>query len=375
MTRIVAGLVGIAVALGVWGLGSSARSAEGAAYPGKTWEARPADEIGMSASGIEYFWRYVGGRGCLTRNGYLVHTWGDPSRRADVASAAKPLYSFFLFKAVEERRISGLDAPVALFEPRLKELNPELGHKDARITWRHLASQTSGYGVREEPGKAFDYNDFQTALFWDTLFLKVYGASPSLVDAQVFNSRLGDALQFEDDPTLLAFGPEDRVGRLSISPRDFARFGLLYLRRGEWKGRPLLSHAHVQAALGSPLPNSIPQTAGQAAPMLPGQRTIGSRAVPDNQTDHLGSYSFMWWTNGTDRAGKRHWPDAPADAVAALGHSGKEALVLFPASGVVASWNEARVDGREMENEALRRLAASILKGGGERQSQAVIAP
>src|SRR6185503_8364396 len=126
--------------------------------------------------------------------------------------------------------------------------------------WRHFVSQTSCYGVREEPGKAYDYNDCQTALFWDTLFLKVYGATPATVDAQVLKPRLTEPLQFEDDPTLLAFGPDDRLGRLAISPRDFARFGLLYLRRGEWKGRTLLSPAHVHAALTSPLLNNIPQT-------------------------------------------------------------------------------------------------------------------
>lgn len=362
--RVLATLA-LAVCAAIAALSRPASGVEAPVYPGRSWEYRPAEEIGMSAAGIEYFWRYVGGRGCVTRNGYLVHTWGDASRRADVASAAKPVYTFFLLRALEERRIPSLDAPVAAFEPRLKELNPELDRKDSRITWRHLANQTSCYGLREEPGKAYAYNDYQTALFWDTLFLKVYGASAATVDAQVFDARLGEALGFEDDPTLLAFGPEDRLGRLAISPRDFARFGLLYLRRGEWRGKPLLSRAHARLAVGSPLPNSIPRTRGQAAPMLPGQRSIGSRVVPDNQTDHLGSYSFMWWLNGVDREGRRHWPDAPADTIAALGHGGKEALVLFPSTGVVVSWNESRVDGAEMQNEALRRLRAAVLEPPG----------
>ena len=44
--------------------------------------------------------------------------------------------------------------------------------------------------------------------------------------------------------------------------------------------------------------------------MLPGQRSIGGKS---NQTDHFGSYSFAWWTNGVDRGGKRHWPGVPND--------------------------------------------------------------
>ena len=43
------------------------------------------------------------------------------------------------------------------------------GGKDASITWRHLASQTSGYGLGEAPGKAYAYNDSALALYYDTL--------------------------------------------------------------------------------------------------------------------------------------------------------------------------------------------------------------
>jgi len=42
---------------------------------------------------------------------------------ADVASACKPVFVHFLFKAIEEGRIPDLDAPVVRWEPRLKGLN------------------------------------------------------------------------------------------------------------------------------------------------------------------------------------------------------------------------------------------------------------
>jgi len=57
-----------------------------------------------------------------------------------------------------------------------------LAFKDRAITWRHLANQTSCYGVTEAPGTAFCYNDWQMSLFWDTLFLEVYGATYENVD-------------------------------------------------------------------------------------------------------------------------------------------------------------------------------------------------
>jgi len=324
-------------------------------YPGKRWEVKRPGEAGLDGAKLEDFRNYVRGRGCVVRHGYMVYTWGDFTRRGDVASAAKPVYAHFLFKALELGKIPSLDEEVSLYEPRLRRL------KDAHITWRHLVTQTSCYGVSERPGEAFDYSDWQMALFWDLLFLKVYGATYENVDEKVLHPLLTDPLGCEDDPTFMAFGLKDRPGRLAISPRDFARFGLLYLRRGSWRGKQLIGERYAVMAVTSPLPNSIPRTRALPAEMLPGQRSIGSRRVPDDQTDHMGSYSFLWWTNGVDREGRRHWPDVPPDAYGAFGHGGLRAMIVIPSLDLIVSWNDARVKGREMENEALRRLIEAVI--------------
>jgi hypothetical protein len=83
--------------------------------------------------------------------------------------------------------------------------------------------------------------------------------------------------------------------------RDFARFGLLYLREGNWNGQQLISREHATMAVRSPLPNSIPRAGREAAEMIPGQRTLGSGSKPDNQTDHFGSYRWLWWVNRSSR--------------------------------------------------------------------------
>lgn len=328
-------------------------SAPRASTPGAAWASKLPAEVGMDAGKLAGFSEIVGGRGCVVRRGFMGYSWGDVAARGDIASAAKPIYAHFLFKAVEEGRLAGLDA-------RVVEVEPRLAGKDRGITFRHLANQVSCYGVTEEPGTAYDYNDWQMALFWDALFLKVHGATLAGVDAAVLRPKLMDLLQCEDAPTFLAFGPGNRPGRVAVSPRDHARFGLLYLREGDWGGRRVLSREHARMAVTSPLPNSIPRTAGKAADMIPGQRSIGSTRVPDDQTDHLGSYSWLWWTNGVDRAGKRHWPDAPVDAYASLGHGGKRALVVVPSLDLVAAWNDSKIEGAAMENEALRLLAAAV---------------
>ena len=120
----------------------------------------------------------------------------------------------------------------------------------------------------------------------------------------------------------------------------------------------------VTMAVSSPLPNSIPRTAGHRAEMIPGQRTLGSRKLPDNQCDHVGSYSWLWWTNGVDRHGKRHWPDAPADTFGAFGHGGPRAMVVIPSLDLIISWNDSRIRGADMENKALKILTDAIVKTG-----------
>jgi len=316
----------------------------------------------MDSARLRAFSRFVAGRGCVVRHGYMVYAWGDAGRRGDVASAAKPWYSHFLFKAIEDGKIASLDEKVDRLEPRLNDLNANLGYKNREITWRHLANQTSCYGITERPGTAFDYNDWQMALFWDLLFLKVYGVTYGTVDEKVVHPLLTDILQCEDNPTFMAFGTRNRAGRVGVSPRDFCRFGLLYLRKGNWKGKQLISRQHATMAVTSPVPNSIPRAKGKAAEMIRDQRSIGSRRIPDNQCDHLGSYSWLWWTNGADRKGKRHWPNVPEDAYGAFGHGGPRAMVVIPSLDLVVSWNDARVRGREKENQALKLLVESVVR-------------
>lgn len=324
------------------------------------WPQADPAEMGLEAAALHAYSELVGGRGCVVRRGRLVHSWGDITRAADVASAVKPVFSFFLFKALETGRIGALDEAVARWEPRLADLNAALGHKDRAITWRHLANQTASYGVAERPGTAFCYNDWQMALFADLLFNRVYGVAWPEVDAKVLRPLLTDPLGCEDQPGLLAFGAGDRAGRLAISPRDFARFGQLFLQRGRWGGRSLLREDLAVLAVGSPLPASLPRAGTNAAEMLPGQRTLGSRTIPDNQTDHFGSYSWLWWVNGVQSDGRRHWPDAPTNLFAALGHGGIRGVAVLPDLELVVSWNDGRTDTPARENEAFRRLLLAV---------------
>jgi len=350
----------VALAVLASAVAASAAAEPSRVFPGKTWATRKPADVGLDASGLKACAGCVGGRACVVRYGYLVYAWGDVTRRADVASACKAVYAHFLFKALEDGKIPSLDQPAIEWEPRLKGINAALGHKDRGITWRHFANQTSCYGLTHKPGAAYAYNDWQMALFWDTLFKKVYGATFENVDEKVLRPLLADRIGCEDEPTMMAFGTKNRPGRLAISCRDFARFGLLYLAKGNWNGKPILAEHLAAKAVSEPVSNAIPRAAGKAAEMIPGQRSIGSTRIPDSQTDHVGSYSWLWWINGVDRDGKRHWPDAPTDTYGAFGHGGKRAMVVIPSLDLIISWNDATCTGRQRENKALRRLVGAV---------------
>ena len=316
-------------------------------FPGAHWETMSPAEAGLDAAVLEEFSGFLQGRGCVVRHGKLVYTWGDYMQPGDVASAVKPFFSYFLFRAIELGKLPDADAKASAYVPCLEDLNPRLGHKDRGIRFRHLATQTSCYGVGDAPGTAFDYNDWQMALFMDTLFQRVYGAPPDEVDSGVLHPLLTDVLGCEDAPALQTH----RLGRLRISPRDFCRFGYLFLHEGRWNGRELLSREHARLLVASPLPGAFPRTQAETAEMCPHQRSIGSERIPDDQCDHKGSYSWLWWINGVNRDGERNWTDAPTDAFAALGHhNGMRGMAVIPSLDLVAAWNDTAMG--DMPDEA-----------------------
>lgn len=320
-------------------------------YPGEHWEERTPAEVGLADGPLVAIAQYMGGRGVIVRDGYLVFSWGDVAAPGDLASSFKPFNTHFLLRAIEGGRLSGLDARAVDVWPCLNDLNAAQGYPDREITFAQLATQTSGYGIIEAPGTAFDYNDWQMALFSDALVLGVFGVpSWDQADAQVFWPELGDVLQFEDAPTFLGQQP----GRVRMSPRDHARFGLLYLAHGRWRDVQLVSAAQAHAVVSEPLPLALPRAGDQADEMCPGQRSIGSLVIPDNQSDHLGSYSWLWWVNGVRASGQRLYPNADVDVFTALGHEhGRRGLAVVPADEIVVAWNDTSLDQKPWDDQQI----------------------
>jgi CubicO group peptidase (beta-lactamase class C family) len=94
-----------------------------------------------------------------------------------------------------------------------------------------------------------------------------------------------------------------------ISARELARFGHLFLNRGKWKDKQLISAAWVDAATKAHVPASMPLEDLSGA-------------------DGRGTYGYNWWANGVKPNGKRKWPDAPAGTYAASGYNNNDMFVI-----------------------------------------------
>ena len=178
----------------------------------------------------------------LWRHGYLAHLEGDFNQTIHVASLRKTWHAMMVGAAIEQGKIKhGMRAKV-------KEHLPELSGLDARATWWHLLTQSTGfdypYGDHPdyEPGQMWTYSDLNARRLTDAL-ARLYGKKGFEDDyAGVARAAYFDAIglrgwqvRTREDGALFSFDLED-MGRL----------GLLALARGEWDGKTLVPRTFVE---------------------------------------------------------------------------------------------------------------------------------
>lgn len=334
-------------------------------FPATKWRHKDPALLGMDKARLEELATLVGGAGVVVRHGYMVHHWGRQTPDQRLWSAGKPVITTLLLFAAQEGRLKNVDAPLAEIDPRLRELN---GGKDAAITWRHLASQTSGYGLGEKPGEAFAYNDYAIALYYDSLMGGVFRSDAT----DVLRSRIAEPLHFEDEYSFEKKGVDSVSGYLRMSVRDFARFGLFVMRHGNWNGKQLLKLQFIDQMLREGVPASLPMSSGKESAMLPGQRSYGTSMTRNDTRIGPGFYSFNWWLNLEYAQGRRPVPDAPGDTILAVGLFGRAVLWIIPSLDVVVSWNQSEItdhlesihNDKSKFNAAAKLIRSSVIDAG-----------
>jgi len=213
------------------------------------WMAALPEDVGLDSKALVEMFDFVKEREIpvhsvqIVRNGRLAldayfHPYG-PGMRHDVASVTKRITSTLVGLAVERGFLRDLNQPVvSLFE------GPAIANLEARkrkLTLDHLLTRTTGTNAL-----VFGRRELFAPLGIDDV---VWPA-----DARGYNHGWGD---------------------LQLHPRDMAKVGQLFLQRGRWKNRQVISEAWIQKATTAHV-----------------ERTSDS--------DH---YGYFWWVKGRDYPG------------------------------------------------------------------------
>jgi CubicO group peptidase (beta-lactamase class C family) len=305
-------------ALGAAGLlGSAAR-----AQPGTSGEARLAAFADAAAA--------LGVRALVVANSReTLLSRGPVSEPSWVASVRKSLLSALFGMAAGEGRLS-LDATLASLGI---EDRSRLSQAEGRATVRHLLQARSGIYLpaasetpqmraqrpprgAHAPGAHFYYNNWGFNAAGE-----VYQRATGEGLFAAFENRLARPLGFQDFDPRRHTRPvqEPQYSRFpahhfSLSARDLAKFGQLYLRKGKWLGRQLLSNSWVSEST------------------TPYSRT--------GATGWWSGYGYMWWV-ASNRLGSSAAPLPPGSFTAA-GNGGRYVAVLPSLDLVVAIQPEER---------------------------------
>lgn len=311
-----------------------AGAAQTPVFPGKDWRRARPESQGVDPVRLEEAVAYMQStfRGeaaeqlVIVRNGYMI--WKGPGAEVyhNIWSATKNFTSTVLGLLTGEGKCS-LDDPAYKHFPALERFPTY-----KRIQLRHLASMSSGYQgeVREksgdqpwgqprfylnpaeplfEPGAQVQYHDHQVFLLG--AILTRLAREP---EKAVFQRGVADVIGMtkwdwgvsgEIDGIALnnAAGTPNTPG-IQTTASELARFGLLYLNGGKWKGRQVLPASFVEQAGRNQVAN-----------------TGASRFLH-------GRYGFYWWTNDPRPDGRRPWPSAPPRTYTSNGNGANFCMVI-----------------------------------------------
>ncbi len=378
---VCAGAVLLAL-LGCPGASSAARIV----FPGRDWREKSPESQGVDSrrlkDAVRYLKEHSGRDGAdqllIIRNGYVI--WNGP-RTGEVHgvwSVTKSFTSAVLGLLIDDGKAT-LDSRACRYLPSLTACYPE-------VTLRHFATMTSGYrAAGDEPAGTYRHGPSRTPFlpdaaplfappgskfaYWDSAmnqFANVLARIAGEPIRDLFKRRIADRIGMnpkhwkwgdfgEVDGVVVNGGSGNHNRHIFISARELARFGHLFLNRGRWKGRQLLSPRWVKESTSVQAPASLPM--GQ----------------PESHIDGRGVYGYNWWVNGVKPDGTRKWPDAPSGTFAASGANNNDMFVIPEWNMVVVRLGLDGKDGDISDrtySTFLRKVGEAIRDRGPARASK-----
>lgn len=258
---------------------TAAPPASPAYWPTQGWRSSTPEAHGVDSELLAQAVDLIRARGLaidsllIVRHGYVVldayfypYT---PDRLHDVASVTKSITSTLAGIAIEEGTINGVEAPLADFFP--EEMSQFGDPRKARITIRDLVSMSSGlrcgYAPGEaellamlespnwlqavldlpmaaEPGREFAYCSGNTHLLSAIISRRARMTTLDFAQRRLLGPLGIHEVLWPTDPQGLNHG----WGDLWMHPRDLAKIGYLFLHRGRWEDRQIVSADWVKHA-------------------------------------------------------------------------------------------------------------------------------
>jgi CubicO group peptidase (beta-lactamase class C family) len=257
------------------------------AWPGAEWETSTPAAQGMDAAVLAQLVDY--GRNVkmdsllVVRNGRIVteavYAPFAHGMKHRINSATKAVVGALAGIAIARGELPGTDTPVA----ELVRGDAELAQRWRGMTMQHLLDMTSGMAwneplagppvdaiamdrsgqwlqfilqrpIAKPPGSTFNYNSGNPHLLSAAIAQRTGTTTQAYAQQHLFTPIGITAVRWRSDPQGIASGGFG----IYLAPRDMARFGLLYLRGGEWQGRQVVPRAWTDRVFAARQPMDFP---------------------------------------------------------------------------------------------------------------------
>lgn len=316
-------------------------------FPEDEWEFSAPEKQGLDPGKIEKALDYLeskcGHNGnkelLIVRNGYQIYGGENIDSTHNVWSCSKSFTGTALGLLGDDGVVS-LETKAAVYEPLLNPLYPE-------VSFRHFVTLTSGYSAEGrsrlvgdksadwsitpyrpekpffEPGTQFAYWDEAQMMFGRTLTQALGKSMGSFLKERITNAiGMGD-WHWETEKEVNGIPINNGATGVFVNAKQLARWGWLFLNKGNWDGNQLISKEWIELATSVQVPESIP--------------------VADTDRGYLigpGFYGFNWWVNGRKANGETKFPGAPEGCFFASGSNNNKCIVIPQWNMVVVRMGE-----------------------------------
>lgn len=313
------------------------------------WPPSPPEAQHLNSSKIKQMIQHIeaGSYGninsvLIIRNGYLIleryFNGGDRNTLHPIYSVTKSITSTLIGIALDQQKIEKLQDKLLSFFPEYKNIK-NFSEAKQQITLKDILTMSAGFTWNEwgtayedphnpvnlilqsddwikyvldlpmsyKPGTHFTYNSGCTMLLSGIIKNKTGFSTEHFAIENLFRSLNINSFEWEE-------GPRDITNTgwgLKMRPYDMAKIGYLYLQKGKWKAKQLVSEAWIKSSTSKRM-----------------------------EIQGIYSYGYQWWLLPINNL-RGHIPESD-DIFFAWGHKDQFIFVIPDLNMVVVStaWNE-----------------------------------